>query len=147
MNTNPVLNLSWDDFYQHTLGLANLLTPHGPFVGIVAIARGGLVPGAILAQRFKIRHIETVCLASYDDVSLNRSDLVTLKPLSLPKDGQGWIVVDDLVDTGKTFELVRNMLPKAHFACIYAKPVGEHAVDTFARPVAQDTWITFPWEG
>jgi len=41
---------------------------------------------------------------------------------------------------------VREMLPKAHFACLYAKPQGVPMVDTFVTEVSQDTWIYFPWD-
>jgi adenine/guanine phosphoribosyltransferase-like PRPP-binding protein len=50
------------------------------------------------------------------------------------------------VDTGRTAEVVRKMLPKAHFATIYAKPAGRPLVDTFVTEVSQDTWILFPWD-
>ena len=56
------------------------------------------------------------------------------------------MVVDDLVDTGATAKVVREMLPKAHFATIYAKPLGRPLVDTFITEVSQDTWIYFPWD-
>ena len=51
-----------------------------------------------------------------------------------------------LVDTGATAKLVREMLPKAHFATVYAKPLGRPMVDTFITEVSQDTWIYFPWD-
>jgi xanthine phosphoribosyltransferase len=41
---------------------------------------------------------------------------------------------------------VRGLLPKAHFACVYAKPAGRPAVDSFVTEVSQDTWILFPWD-
>jgi xanthine phosphoribosyltransferase len=37
-------------------------------------------------------------------------------------------------------------LPKAHFATVYAKPLGRAHVDTFMTEVSQDTWIYFPWD-
>ena len=61
-------------------------------------------------------------------------------------DGTGVLVIDDLVDSGKTLEVVRRMLPQAHFATVYAKPKGEPMVDTFITGVSQDTWIFFPWD-
>jgi len=61
-------------------------------------------------------------------------------------DGTGVLVIDDLVDTGKTLEVVRAVMPKAHFATVYAKPKGREMVDTFITEVSQDTWIFFPWD-
>ena len=61
-------------------------------------------------------------------------------------DGEGLLIVDDLVDTGRTAKIVRDMLPRAHFATVYAKPAGRPLVDTFVTEVSQDTWILFPWD-
>jgi xanthine phosphoribosyltransferase len=64
----------------------------------------------------------------------------------MPGDDEGWLIIDDLVDTGRTAKVVREMLPKAHFATVYAKPAGRPLVDTFITEVSQDTWILFPWD-
>lgn len=61
-------------------------------------------------------------------------------------DGEGLLIIDDLVDTGGTARIVRQMLPKAYFATIYAKPTGKILVDTHITEVSQDTWILFPWD-
>ena len=61
-------------------------------------------------------------------------------------DGEGVLVVADLVDSGRTLELVRQMYPKAHFATVYAKPKGQPMVETYITEVSQDTWILFPWD-
>ena len=50
--------------------------------------------------------------------------------------GEGLLIVDDLVDTGVTARIVRAMLPKAHFATVYAKPAGRPLVHTFVTDVA-----------
>jgi xanthine phosphoribosyltransferase len=60
--------------------------------------------------------------------------------------GAGVLVIDDLVDTGKTARLVRDMVPECHYATLYAKPQGRPMVDTFITEVSQDTWIYFPWD-
>ena len=56
------------------------------------------------------------------------------------------LLIDDLTDTGKTAKLVREMLPDAHFATVYAKPAGAPLCHTFITEVSQDTWIYFPWD-
>ena len=140
--------VSWDQFHRDARALAWRLAASGPFTGLVAITRGGLVPAAIIARELDLRIIETVCIASYDDHK-NQSGLRVLKSLASEMttgDGSGMLVVDDLVDTGKTAKVVREMLPKAHFATVYAKPLGRPLVDTFITEVSQDTWIYFPWD-
>ena len=90
-----------------------------------------------------IRLIDTICIRSYSD-DHRQSDLEVLK--EVPGDGEGWIIIDDLVDTGRTAKGVRAILPKAHFATVYAKPAGRPTVDTYITEVSQDTWILFPWD-
>ena len=58
-------------------------------------------------------------------------------------DGTGILIIDDLVDTGKTIEAVRSLMPKGHVATVYAKPMGRDQVQTFITEVSQDTWIFF----
>jgi xanthine phosphoribosyltransferase len=144
-------HVSWDQFHRDARALAWRLSEAGPFEAIVCITRGGLVPAAIVCRELGLRLIETVCVASYHDYK-NQSDLMVLKDVA-PSikaigdgQGKGVLVVDDLVDTGKTAKVVRAMLPNAHFATVYAKPAGRPMVDTFVTEVSQDTWIYFPWD-
>ena len=141
--------VSWDQFHRDARALAWRLSGAGPFSALVCITRGGLVPAAIVARELGIRMIETVCVASYHDYETQGS-LEVIKGISAGiadiREGKSILVVDDLVDTGKTAQLVRNMLPEAHFATVYAKPLGRPLVDTFVTEVSQDTWIYFPWD-
>jgi len=141
--------VSWEQFHRDARALAWKLRDAGPFRAIVCIARGGLAPAAVVARELDIRVIETVCIASYDED--NRPGRpVTLKPVADSvagaDGGAGILVVDDLVDTGATMRLVRESLPRAHIATVYAKPAGRTQVDTFITEVSQDTWIHFPWD-
>ena len=134
--------VSWEELHRHSKALAWRLMDAGPWQGLVAVTRGGLVPAAIVARELEIRLIDTICIASYDD--REQGKLTVLK--EVPGDGEGWLIVDDLVDTGRTAQVVRDSLPKAHFATVYAKPAGRPLVETFITEVSQDTWILFPWD-
>jgi xanthine phosphoribosyltransferase len=135
--------VSWEELHRNARALAWRLLPLTPFKGIVAVTRGGLVPAAVVARELDVRLIDTVCIASYED---RAQGVVTVLKESGAGDGAGWLIVDDLVDTGATAKAVRDRLPKAHFATIYAKPAGRPLVDTFITEVSQDTWILFPWD-
>lgn len=141
--------VSWDQFHRDARALAwRLAGLNREFKAIVCITRGGLVPAAIISRELNIRLIDTVCIASYHDYS-EQGQMNLLKGIApeLSADGgEGVLVVDDLTDTGKTALEVRAMLPKAHFACVYAKPTGVPTIDTFITEVSQDTWIYFPWD-
>src|SRR6195256_1202974 len=139
--------VSWDEIHRGARALAWRAAAAGPFQAIVAITRGGLVPAGIVARELGVRVIETICVASYNHI--NQGELRLLKPVAagiLALGGPGGLIADALVDTGRTAKLVRDVLPKAHFASVYAKPLGKPMVDTFITEVSQDTWIFFPWD-
>ena len=141
-STQRTFPVSWEELHRNAKALAWRLLETGPFTGIVAITRGGLVPAAIVARELEIRLVDTFCVATYDDRTLGKSQILK----GIEGDGTGLLIIDDLVDTGVTAKLVRGELPKAHFATIYAKPAGRPLVDTFITEVSQDTWILFPWD-
>lgn len=143
-SASPTVAIGWDALHRDTLLLCHKLRQKGPFKGIIAVARGGLVPAAIVARELSIRLVDTVCIASYDDKLQRSGQALVLKPVE--GDGSGWLVVDDLVDSGATFRQLRHMLPKAHYATVYVKPDGADAVDTTVIPVEQDLWLEFPWD-
>jgi xanthine phosphoribosyltransferase len=141
--------VTWDQFHRDSRALAWRLQAMGPFDALVAITRGGLVPAAIVARELNIRVVESVAVKSYDHQ--NQAGITVLKPiapelLDKARNGGKILIVDDLVDTGATARVVRDMLPGAHFATVYAKPKGREMVDTFITEVSQDTWIFFPWD-
>jgi xanthine phosphoribosyltransferase len=135
--------ISWDQLHRDARALAWRLLDKDFFKGIIAVTRGGLVPAAIIARELDVRLVDTICVSSYDWQN-QKGEVKLLK--GIEGDGSGWLIVDDLVDTGRTGKLIRELLPKAHFACVYAKPAGRPLVDTFITEVSQDTWILFPWD-
>jgi len=148
MSPEKAFPVSWDQFHRDARALAWRLSAAGPFRAIVCITRGGLVPAAIVSRELDIRLVETVCVASYHDYK-TQGDMLVLKGVDADVaagGGEGVLIVDDLTDTGRTAALVRELLPKAHFATVYAKPKGRPLVDTFITEVSQDTWIYFPWD-
>jgi xanthine phosphoribosyltransferase len=141
-------HVSWDQFHRDARALAWRLSAAGHFSGMVAITRGGLVPAAIVARELDMRIIDTVCVTSYADINV-QDEIKVLKsvlPGTARGSGEGLLIIDDLADTGATIKQVRAILPKAHVATVYAKPLGRPLVDTFITEVSQDTWIYFPWD-
>lgn len=140
--------VSWDELHRNTRQLAWRLLERGPFTGIVAITRGGLIPAGIIARELDIRLIETFCIASYDHARPDAAagEAVLLKGFTAAAGGAGWLVIDELVDTGRTMQLLRRHAPDALYAAVYAKPLGRPQVDLYVTEVSQDTWIQFPWD-
>ncbi|MBE7213418.1 MAG: xanthine phosphoribosyltransferase, partial [Gluconacetobacter diazotrophicus] len=148
--------VTWDQLHRDGRLLAEQLMPEGPFRGIVAVTRGGLIPAAIVARELDCRLVESISIASYgqDETGAEAETALAteerqeqprvIKPATAAGDGTGFLIVDDLVDSGVTAKLVRAMLPRAVFACLYAKPSGRPYTDRFVVEVPQDTWVLFP---
>lgn len=144
-------HVSWDQLHRDARALAWRLDNQGPGEGgawkaVVAITRGGMAPAMIVARELDIRTVDTVSVKSYDHQSQSNAKILKSPDAELVGDGTGILVVDDLVDSGKTLQVVRDLLPNAHFATVYAKPKGRPMVDSFITEVSQDTWIFFPWD-
>lgn len=134
--------VSWDDLQREARRLARRQLPSAQWKGILAVSRGGLVPAAMMARELGIRYVDTICISSYDHD--HQRDLSVLKRVD--GDGEGFLIVDDLVDSGSTAKVIRELYPKAKFITIFAKPKGEHLVDDFEVSIPQDTWIEQPWD-
>ncbi|WP_299863516.1 xanthine phosphoribosyltransferase [uncultured Roseobacter sp.] len=143
-------HISWDQIHRDSRALAWRLDGRGPDEGawraIVAITRGGMAPAMIVARELDIRTVDTISIKSYDHQQQSEAKVLKAPDEALMGDGTGILILDDLVDSGKTLEVVRALYPNAHFATVYAKPKGEPQVDTFITGVSQDTWIFFPWD-
>jgi xanthine phosphoribosyltransferase len=144
-------HVAWDQIHRDSRALAWRLDNHGPDKGawraVVAITRGGMAPAMIVARELDIRVVDTISVKSYDWQEQDEAQVLKAPSADIMRgDGTGVLVIDDLVDTGKTLGLVRQMYPKAHYATVYAKPQGRPMVDTFITEVSQDTWIFFPWD-
>jgi xanthine phosphoribosyltransferase len=138
--------VTWDQLHRDARSLAAMLVNLSPLHGIVAITRGGLIPAAIVARELECRLVETVSVVSYTAEAGTQGAPQVIKAPLAAGDGTHFLIVDDLVDSGVTAGLVRRLLPRARFACLYAKPAGRPLADFFVAEVPQDTWILFPWD-
>jgi xanthine phosphoribosyltransferase len=143
-------HVSWDQLHRDARALAWRLDGHGPDDGawraVIAITRGGMAPAMIVARELDIRLVDTISVKSYNHQTQSAPQVIKAPAADVIGDGTGVLVIDDLVDTGRTLEVVREYMPKAHVATVYAKPMGRPMVDTFITEVSQDTWIFFPWD-
>jgi xanthine phosphoribosyltransferase len=141
--------ISWPELHRDARYLSEVLHGLGTWRGIIAISRGGLVPAALVARELELRLVDTICVESYGagksgGAAQTQGEVRVLK--GVPGDGDGFLLIDDLVDTGRTAQVVRQLLPKAHFATLYAKPAGRPIVDTCVKEFKQNKWLHFPWD-
>ncbi|MGD9637989.1 MAG: xanthine phosphoribosyltransferase [Alphaproteobacteria bacterium] len=143
-NYTSDLYISWDELQSYAQALARQVYQKVPYINkVLAVTRGGLFPAGIIARELNIRQVDAISVESYYEQSRNEPKII--------KDCQEEfrdtvLVVDDLVDTGSTFGLLRKHIENAHFATIFAKPNGIKSVDSYFRDVPQSTWVRFPWD-
>ncbi|MDK3016445.1 xanthine phosphoribosyltransferase [Pseudodonghicola flavimaris] len=141
--------VSWDQLHRDARALAWRLQGEAPEDGwhaVVAITRGGMAPAMIIARELDIRTVDTISVKSYDHQTQSEPVVIKSPDMEIVGEGEGVLIIDDLVDTGRTLEVVRKLMPKAHVATVYAKPKGRAQVDSYITEVSQDTWIFFPWD-
>lgn len=142
--------LTWDLFGLAARELASQVVAGGfvPDV-VVAIARGGLIPGGGVAYALGAKGVGTLNVEFYTDIGQTLDDPRVLPPLMDTSDlaGKRVLVVDDVADSGRTLALVLEMLAghgaQVRSAVLYAKPSSVVAPDFAWRTT--DRWITFPW--
>ncbi len=144
-------HVSWDQIHRDSRALAWRLDKQGPgedgaWRAVIAITRGGMAPAMIVSRELDIRVVDTISVKSYNRQTRGEAVVLKSPDMDLVGDGEGVLIIDDLVDTGKTLEVVRDLLPRAHLATVYAKPKGKPLVDSYITEVSQDTWIFFPWD-
>jgi len=138
--------VSWQEIHLDIRLLVELIPPDIDWKGMVAVSRGGLVPAALLAREIDLRLVDTLCIQSYEGRDQTSMEILKQPSEAVVDAGQGWLLIDDIADTGDTLKAARKILPRAHFATVYAKPAGEGLVDSVLHVVSQDTWVEFPWE-
>ena len=138
--------VSWAEVHRDSKYLVRKLMPYGPWKGVIALTRCGLVPAAIIAREMDIRIVDTLCITTYDDQLKGTLKVLKFPDQAISEQGEGWLLIDDLVDTGTTAKEALRLLPKVYFFTVYAKPQGLSYVNTYSHDVEQDVWVFFPWD-
>ena len=139
------LYITWDEFHKDTKELCSKIKAKGQYNKIIAVSRGGLLPAGIVAYDLNIRDTEVVNMSTYDGEKQRQQNCFEIKSAEVGIVDERTLVIDDLSDTGNTFNLLRQMFPKACFVSVYAKSKGKSYVDVFTREMP-DSWIVFPWD-
>lgn len=113
---------------------------------LVGITRGGLVPTVHLSHALNVP-METIAWSTRDgdknEMNQNVVDAIA--------EHKTVVFVDDINDTGKTFEAIREAYqPGARlntfFVSLLEKTDSEFLVDASCLSINDPRWIVFPWE-
>ncbi|GLY33668.1 phosphoribosyltransferase [Kineosporia sp. NBRC 101731] len=143
--------LTWDLFGEASRELARDIAESGfrPDM-VIAVARGGLLPAGAISYALGVKAAGTLNVEFYSDIEETLPDPVVLEPL-LDTDaivGKNLLVVDDVADSGRTLDLVLELLRRhqpaqVRSAVLYTKPRTIVQPDFSWRET--DRWINFPW--
>ena len=141
-NEVQMIYLSWQDIMDAAVDVADKIRPLNP-KGIIAVARGGLIPVGLVSELLPNRNVHVISMATYDDkVQRETAEFF----VEAEGDGEGMVILDDLSDTGNSYCILRSKYPKAHFVTLFIKPKGKNFVDMYSKEFPQDSWLVFPWE-
>lgn len=141
---------SWEKIYWLCLKVAEDIKRSGfkPDV-LVAISRGGWIPGRILSDLLENPNIATIKVEHYVDIYKRIPRPQITQPLPIDVSGKSVLLIDDIADSGKSLQLVREHLLKSgvkevRIAALYCKPWSVVVPDFYAEET--DAWIWFPHE-
>jgi len=141
---------SWNQTYRSLLKLAENVRKSGfkPDV-IVGVSRGGWIPARIMSDLLETPKLANVTAEFYVGIAETKTEPVITQPVSFPVRRRKVLVVDDLVDTGKSLKLVNSHLKsqgasEVRIATIYRKPWSVTVPHYYIEETC--CWIVFPWE-
>lgn len=143
--------VSWNRFYRLCGVLWNRITDSGyrPDL-IIAITRGGYPTARVLADYADMMDLISLKIEHYHGPHKHREAIVPY-PLPLSVSGRRILLVDDVTDSGDTFdaafaEIARHGEPLAiRSAVLHHKQISRYSPDFYAQRVVKWRWITYPW--
>jgi hypoxanthine phosphoribosyltransferase len=141
---------SWNQIYGMLLNLADKIRKNGfePDI-IVGVSRGGWPPARVLSDLMDNANLANVRAEFYLGVAETKEKAVLTQPVSMSVEGKRVLVVDEVADTGRSLELVRehileNGAVEVKIATVYYKPWSIIKPDYYEKETS--SWIVFPWE-
>lgn len=143
--------ITWDELYQAVRQLAIKIRESGYTIDlIVAIGRGGYVPGRILSDLLGIKDLTSFKIEHY--LGLDKCKTAMVKyPLTADVEDKNILVIDDVTDTGDTFDVALTHIRQCgrvrmlRTAVMVHKEVSHYRPDYFAEKITRWRWVIFPW--
>ena len=144
--------LSWQDIHNYCNRLAVKISADTKRLNnIIGIAKGGLIPATILAKRLGIKRVFSIGAASYNGYEKDKEGLQVYQDIPEELHNQINLYVDDISDTGDTFNFLlkergHDLDRGIYTATIHVKPHTKFKPNFYHKEVDNDDWIVYPWE-
>jgi hypoxanthine phosphoribosyltransferase len=144
------LILTWKKIHEASLKLASEIARERLEIDlIVGILRGGYIVARILSDMLGTENIGVVEVKFYKGIEERAERPIITQPLTADVKGKNVLVVDDVVDSGRTLEIVTEQVRlrgarSARTAVLFYKPKSIIRPDFFAQETSE--WVVFPWE-
>ena len=143
--------VSWEIFYDMVRQLAFMIRNdnYQPDI-IIAIARGGYTPARILSDYLGVMDMTSFKVKHYQSTEKDAVAVIQ-HPLAADVSGQKILLVDDVSDTGDTFDVAIDHINEStnpteiRSAVLHHKTVSKYKPDYYTREVKEWHWITYPW--
>ena len=117
---------------------------------VVAIARGGYVPGRLLCDALDLYDLESVRIAHYEGGAHMFPRARLCSPLPADARGRDVLLVDDCSDTGDTLLValkhVREFEPRdVRVAVLHHKQVSSFVPRYYGERIETWHWLIYPW--
>ncbi|MEM3578730.1 MAG: phosphoribosyltransferase [Candidatus Bathyarchaeia archaeon] len=141
---------TWNQIYRMLLQIADKIRRDNfkPDV-IVGVSRGGWPPARVLSDLLENPNLANVKAEFYLGVAETKGEPTLAQPVSVKVSGKKALVVDEIADTGKSLQLIREHLKakgasEVRIATVYLKPWSIVKPDYYAKETSR--WVIFPWE-
>jgi len=141
---------TWNQIYRMLIHIAEKIRrDHFKPDVIVGVSRGGWPPARVLSDLLENPNLANVRAEFYVGVAETKGEPVLTQPVSVKVAGKRVLVVDEVADTGKSLQLIREHLKAegasdVRIATVYLKPWSIVKPDYYAKETSR--WIVFPWE-
>ena len=119
------------------------------FTHVIGIARGGMIPATIMSYMFDAK-LYAYGVKSYDDKKQTELTVEQNIDFDSMDSSSRLLIVDDICDTGKTFDHIRekigNKFELVRYAALFARKDSHKKVDHYSVVIKDATWVVFPWE-
>ena len=147
----PATLITWEEVYSLCRKLVQQLHRANFRIDIiVAIARGGYVPGRLLSDMLGIHDLTSFKIEHYQGVYKQHEAFVKY-PLNADINGRNVLLLDDVCDSGDTFavgiEHIRQCgtVNEMRTAALHLKTVSKYIPDFYVEEVSEWRWLIYPW--